>query len=147
MDSLLTSNQIYQLTGTFNKHFNTFCQRIVIHKTPMTVIVNQNLPVYPGYTNQSQNLNNVNYNLVSGIFSGMLIYNKNQKLEYLNDSRTPISIGDVQLKVKKDAFDFLNFGKTENIGVNGLLFNVFSDPAIQNYFGLTYYYFNLNQTE
>jgi hypothetical protein len=48
-------------------------------------------------------------------------------------------VDNTYIKIEKDANDFLNFGKTEKIEIDGLFFDVVSDEKIKNYLGLIYY--------
>jgi hypothetical protein len=40
---------------------------------------------------------------------------------------------------------FIQNGKTENVIVDGLLFDLASEPWVQNYFGLEFWYFKLRR--
>lgn len=150
MSNLLTTGEIYSAKTFLSDHFDTFARSIVVNKPPRTTIVNTNTntaPVYPGYGVHSQSITNTILTPVSGIFSGMLIYEKDQKISYLNEPRVPMSQGKVKLKVRGDAYNYIKMGKTDSVVVDGMMFNVGSDEAVQNFLGDNYYYFTLLQTQ
>lgn len=149
MPSLLSSSEQGSIRSGFVDHFETFAREIVVFKTPKKTYTTTNaIPSqnYPGYNGTVQNTNNFTYTYQSGVFSGILIYEKEQKIEYVIESKTPNSKGAARLKVKDDAYNYITNGNTENVKVDGLVFNVNTDPAVQNFLGLRYYYFTLEQT-
>ena len=146
MASLISATEITALTGTLSDHFDSFKRDVVVFKEPKVTITNKVTALYPGYGNTSQSINNVSHTPVSGIFQGMLVYERDQKVTSISESHTSVSKGKVRLKVKDDAYTYIKEGKTENLQIDGLTFNVISDEGIQNYLGLKFFYFTLEQT-
>ncbi len=145
--SLLTQSQIDLFSGKFGEHFSSFSRPFTIFKEPKKVITNVTSKDFiPGYgipSAQSQ----VTYIPISGIYSGIISYNRDQKIDELFESNKGLSKGQVRLKVQEDAKNFIENGKNENFIVDGLTYNVVSDFAVQNYLGLTYFYYTLEQTK
>jgi hypothetical protein len=146
--SLLSSTEIEYLTGEFYKHFDTFAtdlsRNITIYKEPKKVITLTTGINYPGYGN-TQNATNITYVVQSGVYPALILYNRNQDQKNLYEANVVIPKGQVQIKVKEDAKNYIKLGKTESIIVDGNTYNTITDEAVQNYLGLTYYYFTLER--
>lgn len=147
MPSLLSTTDLQIITGIYVDHFPTFNREIVVFKEPKVTITNINNPIlHPGYRGTSQTTTNTTYTFVSGVYNGILSYDRDQKIEPISEAQVGVSKGRAKLKVQQNAYDYIKNGKTENIQVDGLKFNVISDEGVQNFFGLRYYYFILEQT-
>ncbi len=148
MPQILSSTQITYLTGQFANLFDSLARNIIINKQPIKTLTNLTNPILPGYSNSSQPLSSISFSPVfSNQYSGILIYERDQDINKMVDTKVNVGLGKTKLKVKPDAAAYINNGLTESISVDGLLFNVFSNAAVQNYLGLTYYYYNLQQTK
>lgn len=143
--SLLTQSQKDAFVLIAEKHMPTFAQRITIHKEPTQVIASNNINIYPGYKDTSSE-SNISYIPVNQAFSGLIVKGKTQ------DPLTPSTLNDriwqseTLLKVERDARDFILNGKTIKIVTQGKTYDVVSGPIPQNYLGLLYYYFLVQET-
>ncbi len=150
MSSFLNLNQLNQLTGIFNRHFDTFSSGInnyiTVLKEPTKIINNTNSLNMPGYSNDSLNLSDITYIPVSGVFPAMIIYPKDAKIQSFTQLNLNLDKNDIAIKVKEDCKNYIINGKTENIIVNNNLYNSNDTPVIQNFFGSKYYYFKLTAT-
>ena len=147
MSSLISGSSLTTLTGIFARHFDTFSvfNSIIVNKEPQKVISLTNDPVFPGYGNES-NAANVTYVPVSGVFPAIVVSEREQKLTRFPETESRIPNGATKIKVLKNARDYINNGKTESIVINDITYNVITSNSFQNYLGLVYYYFTLEQT-
>ncbi len=145
MASLVSISQIASLTGQLGNHFDTFSGLITIFKEPQKTFSNSNANVYAGYGPTSQETT-VTYTPTSGMFAGIIIYPKTAKIGYFSEAQIPIQQGNIRIKVRQDAKDYIKNGKTEKIVIDGASYNLASDFSVQNYLGLIYYYFDLERT-
>jgi len=147
--SILSTSQISQFTGLFAQHFDAFSTTtITVFKEPEKIINTvPNSNSYPGYGTPALE-QDITYVPVSGQFPAMVIhFQKDQKLGDVVQTRHSLPAGLVRIKVKQDARDYINNGKTELINVNGQDFNQISDDGMQNYFGIEYFYFLLQRVD
>ena len=148
MSSLLTSNEILVATGTLSNHFDTFAiSNIIIHKEPIATISNvSDAETMYGYENSS-NEDNIAYTTVSGIFPAIVTENRKASIQELPQLQSRYLKGEIIVKVKQVARDYIKNGKTEMVELSdGRTFNTISDEAVQNYLGLKFYYFGLERT-
>jgi hypothetical protein len=148
MANLLSQSQISSFTGIFGDHFDTFADHneIVVFKEPIKNIVfatPNTSPGYPNYNNENLSENQVTYTPVSGVYNAIVRHKKNNKFEFLPETRAVFFDGDIAIKVKQDARDYILQGRTENITINGRKYTISSDEWVQNFLGLKYYYFGL----
>ncbi len=148
MSSLITGSQLTTLTGIFARHFDTFSvfQPIIVNKQPKETKTSTNDNNLPGYGEES-NTTNITFTPVSGIFPAIIVAEREQGLNRFPETQFYIPQGVTRIKVQKDARDFIKNGRTESISINDITFNVITDDAFQNYLGLVYYYFSLQQTQ
>lgn len=146
--SLLSSTDIEYLTGEFAKHFDTFAtdlsRNITVYKEPKKVITIITGASYPGYPPEEQTV--ITYIVQSGVYPAIISYNRQQNQTNLYEANVVIPKGQVRIKVKEDGKNYIKNGKTENIIVDGNTYNTITDEAVQNYLGLSYYYFTLERT-
>lgn len=141
MASLLTSDEIVSFTGALMDHFDTFYRNIVVFKSPQKVIAANPGNTYPGYENTSTE-SDVQYVPVSGIYPALKVsISKMDKDETFESVPIGIANGEDYIKVKEDAKDFIENGKTENILIDGQYYNVIGTPKVKNYLGLVFYWF------
>ena len=85
---------------------------------------------------------------VTGIFNGRIIYNNSRDTDAVNsDLKIVFARGDVTLKVKKNARDFIANGKTIKLEFDGKTWNVITEDSIQEYLNNSYYIYGLEQTK
>ena len=76
----------------------------------------------------------------------MLVKDNDARWKIFNQTRNILNKGQLRIKVKEDAKNFIMNGKTELVEVESQTFNVISDDPYQYYFGDTYFYFVLERT-
>ena len=146
MPSLIPQADISGFTGALADHFDTFKREIIVYKEPQRVVNSGPFDsVLAGYEDSSST--NVSYVPVSGVYSGLVVYEDDQDTRYVNMLNSNVNKGVIKIKVEKDARDFIKNGKTERIEVDEKSFNTISDDKIQNYIGLNYYIFYLEATD
>ena len=146
MPSLIPQADISGFTGALADHFDTFKREIIVYKEPQRVVNSGPFDsVLAGYEDSSST--NVSYVPVSGVYSGLVVYEDEQDTRYVNMLNSNVNKGVIKIKVEKDARDFIKNGKTERIEVDEKSFNTISDDKIQNYIGLNYYIFYLEATD
>ena len=146
MANLITSDEKTSLTGSFNDLFDTFKRSIVVYKEPKKVISSINESQLFGY-GTSSNVVNYTFESVSGTYDAMIKYSdagtsKEGKLDQDINSRIPE--GQVRIKVKSDARNFIETGgTTEKIEFDNKSFNVVSEDIVKNFLGLEFYIYYL----
>jgi hypothetical protein len=145
MASLLTSAQKTIFKKGLDDLFDTFKQDIVVYKDAQIEVIDVNQPRMFGY-NERVDISNINFIPVTGVFSALVNYNKDQKQSYLNELGNLISKGDVSIKVKSDAYDFIeNNGTTLNISINDTLYKILSSESFRRYITPDYYTYYLER--
>lgn len=145
MASLLTATQKANFEQGISNLFDTFKQNIVVYKEPKVVITDITKPRIFGY-NENSDIENINYIPVTGVFSAIVKFKRDQKDERLGDTANLIDYGQVDIKVKSDANDFIqNNGTTINISINDLMFKVISSQSVRRYISSEYYHYILER--
>lgn len=145
MASLLTATQKANFEQGISNLFDTFKQNIVVYKEPKVVITDITKPRVFGY-NENSDIQNINYIPVSGVFSAIVKFKRDQKEERLDDTANLIDYGQVDIKVKSDANDFIqNNGTTINISINDLMFKIVSSQSVRRYISSEYYHYILER--
>lgn len=145
MASLLTSAQKTIFKKGLDDLFDTFKQDIVVYKDAQIEVIDVNQPRMFGY-NERVDISNINFVPVTGVFSALVNYNKDQKQNYLNELGNQIAKGDVSIKVKNDAYDFIeNNGTTLNISINDTLYKILSSESFRRYITPDYYTYYLER--
>ena len=144
MASLVSASDTAVLTGAANDLFDTFKRNIVIHKEPLKVVKQAGANVYVGYT-ETNSVNDYDYQAVSGVYSAMITYKSLNALmiNQITELNTIAPNNQVKIKVKEDAKDFIQIGKTESVYVDGIHYNIATEPITQNYLGLIFYLYEL----
>lgn len=140
MSNLLSNNDIINLTGAYYSHFLTFAQNITVNKEPLKQLINLNqTDEYNSYQNNSSSLQNVTYIPQSGIYPAQVSQiAKNDAITY-SEINTMEGKEYYRIKVLNDCYNFIEFGKTENIQYNGQTLNIVSAVSEQNFQGLKFY--------
>jgi hypothetical protein len=145
MASLLTATQKANFEQGISNLFDTFKQDIVVYKEPKVVITDITKPRVFGY-NENSDIQNINYIPVSGVFSAIVKFKRDQKEERLGDTANLIDHGQADIKVKSDANDFIqNDGATINISINDLMFKIVSSQSVRRYISSEYYHYILER--
>lgn len=147
--NLVTGSVKNTFTGIFANHFDTFSANttITIFKEPIKeVIYTNNDNVYAGYgTNQLTE--SYNYIPVSGIFPAIEVVSKMENDLFSTQTKIRNPEKETLVKVKPDAKEYMDNGRTDKIVLNGKTYNDISLERVQNFFGLKYYYYNLKRTD
>ncbi|MEK6883588.1 MAG: hypothetical protein AABY22_28425 [Nanoarchaeota archaeon] len=147
MPSLISNSQKVYLTGALNDHFDSFKRNIIVYKEPKKTVTNINTAnVLPGYENSS-NISNITYTIVSGTYPAQITYLNQQKGRTLEETKAFLEDDRLRIKVKQDCKNYINQGKTENITVDGNAYNLRSSDAEANYLGLKFYTYILEKTK
>lgn len=145
MASLLTTTQKANFEQGISNLFDTFKQNIIIYKEPKVLITDISKPRIFGY-NENSDISNINYIPVTGVFPAIVKYKRYQKEDRFDETSNLIPLGEVDIKVKSDANDFIqNNGATINISINDLMFKVISSQSARRYISSEYYHYILER--
>jgi hypothetical protein len=132
----------------YDDFFTYFSRPFVVHKEPIKVLQQlQNAPIY-GYGSNSDSVN-YTYIPVTGTFNGRIYYNHSRK-DYEDvdtDLKFIFAKGDVTLRVKQDAKNFIANGKTIKLEFDGKAWNIITEDILKKYLNNTYYLYGLEQTK
>lgn len=147
MPSLISATERAVLTGIFDDIFDTFKRDIVIFKEPLqTTVTPQPTDGLFGFgPDQTNSL--YDYTEVSGIYPAVIRYTPFQTTDIHPEIVAGISAGEVSIKVRRDARDFINTGKTTKIIVDGRTFLLDTDERKQSFLDSAYYVFYLKATK
>lgn len=148
MAGFLSDTETTELKNQLEKHFVTFSDNstLIIHKEPLKIVTNLTSNSLYGYGSES-NETNVSYQYNSGSFPVMALYNQDQQYENLAEiKKIAQSAGEVKVKMREDAFNYIMSGSNQLFQLDGISFNKISDQSIQNFFGLKFFYLTLGRT-
>ena len=145
MAGLLSSDEISCFTGQLYEHFLTFTfnQNVVVNKEPLVTYTSPG-NVYPGYENNDIT-DNATYTPVSGVYPAITYYQNDFKQDKFNEPNIYLADGEIAIEVLSNTKNYIQNGKTENIVVDGFVFDLVSEPWCQNYFGLEFWYYKLKR--
>ena len=141
MASLLSAAQKASFEKAMANLFDTFSQDVIIYKEARIDVININQPRMYGY-NERSDIDNINYIPVTGVFPALVTYTKKQSQQRLEEADNIIDKGEVEMKVKNEANDFIQNGKTLYASLDGLMFKFISSQAPRPYISsefFTYY--------
>jgi len=141
MASLLSAAQKASFEKAMANLFDTFSQDVIIYKEARIEITNINQPRMYGY-NERSDIDNINYIPVTGVFPALVTFTKKQSQQRLEEADNIIDKGETEMKVKSDANDFIQNGKTLYASLDGLMFKFISSQAPRPYISsefFTYY--------
>ena len=141
MASLLSATQKASFEKGMANLFDTFSQDVIIYKEARIEVINISQPRMYGY-NERSDIDNINYIPVTGVFPALVTYTKKQNQQRLEESENRIDKGEAEMKVKSDANDFIQNGKTLYASLDGLMFKFISSQAPRPYISsefFTYY--------
>ncbi len=145
MSNLISSTELAGLISGFNDIHDTFCRPVAIYKEPIktAVAVDQSNFLY-GF-GESQVTDAFTYTEVSGVYPATIKYSdpQNVNIDLNDDTRSYISAGGLVIKVKKDARDFIQNGKTEKFVVDGRTFFMDSEETKHTFLNDGFYVFKL----
>lgn len=145
--SLIPTSEIPSMTGALGQMFDQFNRNIIVVKEPIKTFVSPNSGVYAGYGEDSIP-GDVTYTPVSGIFPAKINYLNLQEVEFIPKIKTTTNAykGLVRIKVKNDAKEYIENGKTVYILVDGQPYDTLSNPRFKNFLGYSFYYYELGNT-
>jgi len=149
--NLLNSTVSSFFSGALGDLFDTVARSrpdryITVFKEPIKNFAVDNQNVLAGY-GENISANDFTLTPVSGTFPAVIIYSKAEDSDSLSTEILTSSIQNkVKIKVEQDASDFISTDRTLNIIVDGQIFNVISQYKVQDYCGLRYFYYDLQQT-
>lgn len=142
--SLLSDSQKAAFVTIAEKHIITFQVELTIYKEPTQTIVSNLANSYPGYKSSSVETN-VTYTPVFQSFSGLITKMSNKTPQELYEVNKRIWKGDARIKVEQPARDYILNGKTLHLIADGKTWDIISGPSSQDFFSLSYYYFDLKE--
>jgi hypothetical protein len=145
--SFISSATAASFSKDYDDFFVYFSRPFVVHKEPIKIVDQvQNAPLY-GYGQSSDSVN-YTYIPVNATFNGRIYYNNSRDVDAVNsDLKLVFARGDVTLKVKQDARDYIANGKTIKLEFDGKTWNVITEDVIKKYLNNTYYVYGLEQTK
>lgn len=131
----------------YEKFFDYFSRPFVVHKEPIKILQQvDSAPLY-GYGQASDSLN-YTYQPVTGVFNGRIYYNNARDTDAVDsDLKLVFARGDVTLKVKQNARDFIADGKTIKLEFDGKTWNIITEDIVKRYLNRFYYVYGLEQTK
>jgi len=145
--SLLSSSEISVAEANVESMFDTFARDIVVHKEPIKVINlgdEDNDNILFGYSDKQPNFSYTN-TPVNKTFKAKISYNKLQTADIVGEVNTRYSEGKCVIKIKQDAFDYINNGKTEKITFDRKSWSMIGNHKVNVFLGLTYYIYELQE--
>jgi hypothetical protein len=145
MASLLTDAQKAKFTRGLDDLFDTFKQEITVHKEAQIQLIDINQPRMFGY-NERVDLSNLTFQPISATFYALVNYQRDQKQDRLKGVNNFITKGEVSIKVKADAKNYIdNNGNTLNITINNTLYEVISSESVRRFISPDYYTYYLER--
>lgn len=145
MASLLSATQKASFEKGMTDLFDTFKQDIVIYKEAKIEVININQPRMYGY-NERSDIDNINYIPVTGVYQALVTSSKKQTQERLEESENRIDKGELEMKVKSDANDFIqNDGKTLYVSINDLMYKFVTSQSPRPYITSEYFTYYLER--
>jgi len=145
--SFISSDTAASFSNEYDQFFDYFSRPFVVNKDPIRVINQLANPMIYGY-GQNSDQTNFTYVPVTGVFNGRIYYNNARDTDAVDsDLKLVFARGDVTLKVKQPARDFIANGKTINIEFDGKTWNVITEDIVKRYLNNSYYVYGLEQTK
>lgn len=146
MPSLISATEKANLTGVFNDIFETFQRSITVYKEPTKVAqqVNSNNFVYGFGDSQAQDA--YTYVDVTGVYPATIRYKNENSWGRVEDANIVIPHGGCSIKVKRDARDFINNGKTDKVVVDEKTYYLDGDEVKRMFLDSEFWIFVLKPT-
>ena len=98
-----------------------------------------------GY-NERSDIENINYIPVTGVFQALVTSSKKQSQERLDEAENRIDKGELEMKVKSDANNFIQSnGKTLSISINDLAYKLITSQSPRPYITSEYFTYYLER--
>ena len=145
MASLLSASEKTAFKSALDDLFDTFKQDIVVYKEAKIQLIDINQPRMFGY-NERVDISNINYAPVTGVFPALVNANKKQNEERLDDIGNFLTKGQVTIKIKSDAYNFINNnGTTLNIAIADDMYKIISTASARRFISPDYYIYVLER--
>jgi len=145
--SYISSDVAASFSNEYDQFFDYFSRAFIVNKDPIRVINQLSSPMIYGY-GQNSDQANFTYVPVTGVFRGRIYYNNAKDNDVVDpDLKVIFAKGDVTLKVKKPARDFIANGKTINLEFDGKTWNIITEDIVKKYLNNSYYVYGLEQTK
>jgi hypothetical protein len=145
--SYISSDVAASFSNEYDQFFDYFSRPFVVNKDPIRVINQLSSPMIYGY-GQNSDQTNFTYVPVTGVFRGRIYYNNARDTDAVDsDLKLVFARGDVTLKVKQPARDFIANGKTINVEFDGKTWNIITEDTVKRYLNNSYYVYGLEQTK
>jgi len=145
--SYISSDVAASFSNEYDQFFDYFSRAFIVNKDPIRVINQLSSPMIYGYR-QNSDQTNFTYVPVTGVFNGRIYYNNAKDNDVVDpDLKVIFAKGDVTLKVKKPARDFIANGKTINLEFDGKTWNIITEDIVKKYLNNSYYVYGLEQTK
>jgi len=145
--SFINSTAAAEFSQDYDNFFVYFSRPFVVHKEPIKVLESVQSPTMYGYGSSSDTAN-YTYIPVNATFNGRIYYNNARDVDAVNsDLKLVFARGDVTLKVKQDARDYIANGRTIKLEFDGKTWNVITEDIVKKYLNNSYYVYGLEQTK
>jgi hypothetical protein len=145
--SYISSDVAASFSNEYDQFFDYFSRVFIVNKDPIRVINQLSSPMIYGY-GQNSDQTNFTYVPVTGVFNGRIYYNNAKDNDVVDPALKVIfAKGDVTLKVKQPARDFIANGKTINLEFDGKTWNIITEDIVKRYLNNSYYIYGLEQTK
>jgi hypothetical protein len=145
--SFINSTAAAEFSQDYDNFFVYFSRPFVVHKEPIKVLESVQSPTMYGYGSSSDSAN-YTYIPVNATFNGRIYYNNARDVDAVNsDLKLVFARGDVTLKVKQDARDYIANGRTIKLEFDGKTWNVITEDIVKKYLNNSYYVYGLEQTK
>ena len=146
MASLISASEKTGITAAFNDIFDTFKREIVVYKEPIKTVTDLNMDMFYGYDLPYEGEpTNYTYTVVSGTYQAMIRYEDDMHHNTDSSLNTTIPDGEVRVKVKEDAMNFIESGKTEKITMDNKNYNLASEASVAKFLDSTFYVYHLKE--
>jgi hypothetical protein len=144
MASLITDAQRLSFGSSYNDLFDTLSRDIVVYKEPIKNITSVNeTPVFGYPTDQLPD--SVTYTPVSGVYKARIFYGSpDEDIVSLNSQiKNPNTTA--RIRVRLDAKDYIENGKTERITFDNKSWNVQYGFVVKRYIDESYYEYMMKE--
>jgi len=144
MADLLSNTDKVSFQNSVLDLFDTFSRDVTVHKEPQKKIISIDAHLLPGY-DESSRPTNIEYVPRSSTFKAIIRYDRKQSTEAEAWAGISIPQGEVSIKVKEEAKDYIDNGTTEKIEIDGKSFKLVSNSSVKDYFGMKMYLYYVEE--
>ncbi|MAF24678.1 hypothetical protein CL634_03775 [bacterium] len=146
MSDLLSSSERAEIAKAFTSFFDTFKRQIEVHKEAKQEMADVDISFLLGY-GEISNQTNYQYVPESSTFDAIVWFPSggDQDTTLAREISAYIPEGEIRIKVKEDAKDYLTTGKVERVDVEGHSYALLGMDAKINTIIDGYYVFKLGE--